>query len=511
VADGLLTNRPRPIHPLLLAAYWVLALYAANLAEASLGQVIPVLVGALALTGAAWLVLSLVLRNVQRAAILAFAGTAVFYGYSYLIDATGGTSLGGWPLRIAVVLFVGASFLAALAPRSPLPAITRGLNILTALLVAVTLITIVPAEVTKALTAEAPPSGVKATVPFTANLPANALKRDIYFIVPDRYGSQRALALDYGIEDNAFPDWLEQHGFYVARGSHANYVRTSWSLIATLNLAYLEDVPSGNGISVHAVGQFLKDLGYRYIHIGANIATQTSAIADVNVGLDTTSEFARSLLDTTLYSKIAVRLGVEHLNSARQRQVDWTSFELQSIADAEAVPGPKFVFVHVLLPHPPYVYDSDGRVISDREDAGRSDADGYHDQLLYTNTRLEQLFEPLLARPPDEQPIIVIAADEGPYPKRYDAVRREGQGFDWDWAQATGDEIETKFGILDALYLPGVDRSELYPSISPVNTFRLIFSRYFGVQLPLLPDRSFAPSPSHGGTIEITDQLQTGG
>ena len=504
------TTRPLPLHPILLGAYWVLSLYAANLAEADPGQVAPVLGGVVVLTAGSVLVLAPVMRDAQRAGIVAFAGWAVFFGYTYIIAVTSGTVLQGWPVRIALLLFLGTAGAAALVRRSPLPAITRVLNVATAVLVAITVAAVLPQEITQAI--DSPPAApvVVATVPFKASEPPNAPQRDVYFIVLDRYGSERSLALNYGITDNGFPTWLEEHGFFVARESHANYVRTSHSLAATLNLAYLDDVPQGNSLAIHAVGQFLKDQGYRYFHIGANVATQTSPLADVNRRLDTTSEFARAFLDTTLYSRLAIRLGIERLSSARQRHVEWSTFQLKALADTQAEPGPKFVFVHLLLPHPPYVYAGDGGVISDTENARRSAAEGFREQLLYTNARMEELLEPLLRLPEAGRPIIVVSADEGPYPPRYDAVRRHGQGFDWDWSQATDEEIEIKFGILNALYLPGVDRAALYGSISPVNTFRLVFSRYFGAQLPLLPDRAFAPSPTHGGSIEITDRLRVG-
>jgi hypothetical protein len=40
--------------------------------------------------------------------------------------------------------------------------------------------------------------------------------------------------------------------------------------------------------------------------------------------------------------------------------------------------------------------------------------------------------------------------------------------------------------------LPDGGESDLYPSITPVNTFRLIFNEYLGTHLNLLPDRNYA-------------------
>ena len=45
--------------------------------------------------------------------------------------------------------------------------------------------------------------------------------------------------------------------------------------------------------------------------------------------------------------------------------------------------------------------------------------------------------------------------------------------------------------ILNAYHLPGDGIEALYPNISPVNTFRVIFNEYFGFNLPLLEDQSY--------------------
>jgi hypothetical protein len=51
--------------------------------------------------------------------------------------------------------------------------------------------------------------------------------------------------------------------------------------------------------------------------------------------------------------------------------------------------------------------------------------------------------------------------------------------------------------ILNAYYLPEGGGQEIYPEISPVNTFRVVFNRYFGGDLPLLEDRSYFSPVEH--------------
>ena len=70
--------------------------------------------------------------------------------------------------------------------------------------------------------------------------------------------------------------------------------------------------------------------------------------------------------------------------------------------------------------------------------------------------------------------------------------------------------MDLRSAILTAAYLPGGSQdSRLYPSISPVNTFRVVFNRYFGARYPLLPDRPYShPHPNnvpHGRKPPLVD------
>lgn len=52
--------------------------------------------------------------------------------------------------------------------------------------------------------------------------------------------------------------------------------------------------------------------------------------------------------------------------------------------------------------------------------------------------------------------------------------------------------------ILNALYLPGVERPQIPADMTPVNSFRLVLRVYFGIDLPALPDRSYVyPNPKN--------------
>jgi hypothetical protein len=137
------------------------------------------------------------------------------------------------------------------------------------------------------------------------------------------------------------------------------------------------------------------------------------------------------------------------------------------------LPSPKFVFVHLLVAHRPYIFDAVGGVQGDdrlfrnggRPISGIYDEKGYAAGIRYLDNSLIPIVQKLLASKPP--PVIIIQGDHG--------NRRLRQ-----------------LEILNTYYFPDMNYKSLYPSISPVNSFRVLFNKYFGSSLSMLPDRSYA-------------------
>jgi hypothetical protein len=67
-----------------------------------------------------------------------------------------------------------------------------------------------------------------------------------------------------------------------------------------------------------------------------------------------------------------------------------------------------------------------------------------------------------------------------------------------------------RVSILNAIYFPDRDYSRLEPGLTPVNTFRVILSQFFGADLEPLPDRSFfSPGNMPYAWRDVTDELQS--
>lgn len=487
------------LHPLLLAAYAVLFLWSQNLGEADPGQVLLALVLVVAGAGLLTLVLGGIMRDRRRGALAAapIVVGGLMYGHLATLvrpfGIPGIVQQAGW-LALAVLGILAAIRL----DRGHVATVDRAILRLAVVLVLVTLVLIVPYQVS---TLTAPPAAPDRAPLASAT---DAPRRDVFFLVFDRYGSDRSLETRYGVRNDLTP-WLRDHDFTVLPDSHANYIRTVLSLATTLNMAHLPDLipeqsaesrdlaPANDRLQGSLVVRQFKALGYRYHHIGSWWdPTRIDAAADVNHVASLgplQGDFIEVLHDESALPALTRRFGFPS-ETEDLRQHRYGSYGLDALEGLGNEPGPDFVFAHLLLPHPPSVFHRDGSFLSDAdaEAQGISPAERYQHQLDFTNRRIREIVEGLLARPEAERPIIILTADEGPYPAGYTEGRRTpGWGL-----RATEDELETKFGILDAWYVPGGADLDLDPSMTAINTFPVLFDRYFGIPYPELPDRIYA-------------------
>lgn len=324
---------------------------------------------------------------------------------------------------------------------------------------------------------------------------------DIYYIILDGYGRADMLEWIDGYDNSAFTNGLEARGFFVASQSRANYPRTLLSLASSLNMQYLEALTSSLGgtylwwpamdaLRHSQVRQILEDLGYRTVALSSG--WDFTDLRDSDVYLSShpimLRDFSKVFIQSTNLSAFSwiEQLGISYPSYHAYRRTILWNFE--TLPEVASLPGPKFVFAHIVSPHPPYVFDRDGNPVnpvnrlalfgSPRQPGGEIQSrQAYLDQLIFINALTLEAIDGILARS-ETPPIIVIQGDHGP-------------DIFMDFSDPTKACLYERYSILNAYYLPGVDRSSLQEDISPVNSFRLIFDHYFSASYDLLPDRSF--------------------
>jgi hypothetical protein len=306
---------------------------------------------------------------------------------------------------------------------------------------------------------------------------------DVYLVVLDGYTRSDVLDEVYGFDNEPFLGELEDRGFYVARESYANYPATYLALASVLNERYLTSElvarrTQNDYLELIRRGEVpgaFKRLGYRYVLVRSIWeGTARSPLADELLGQGATfgSELAASVVDRTLVGPLVPQGTVAGSHLAA----------FDALANAPAGGGPTFTLAHIVAPHPPYVLDRDGNPISDAVAlkgswAGEENRRGYLEQLRFVNRRMLEVVDAILTRS-TTPPIIVVMGDHGVF----------GATFDQDEARRA---TAARLAILNAYLVPEELRASLTPSISPVNSFRLVLSGLTGRQPSLLEDRSF--------------------
>ena len=324
---------------------------------------------------------------------------------------------------------------------------------------------------------------------------------DIYYIITDSYSSADNLQKYFNYDDSPFITFLKNKGFYVAAESTSNYPKTFLSLASSLNMEYLDYLSiyknsndqtiTDRIIEDNNVVRFLKSLGYHYYQMGSWWgSTHYSRLADNNFIIEKKSlgdigEFNYMILDSsmlhplipTIFSKVIVGEG----DDDKRARVLYQFEELPNVAK---LPGPKFVFVHIISPHGPYVFGKNCENVSYDQIWMNKEEENYVNQINCLNQKLEGAINDLIKN--SAKPLVILLqSDEGPNFINGGLTPAD------NWSKASIDQLQEKFPILSAYYLPAVSDSTLYSTITPVNSFRMVFNLYFSTKLPLLPDRNY--------------------
>ena len=482
-----------PWYPIALSAYPVLALLAANAGQVGPDAAVRPLLVSMLFGGALFFVLWLFFRRVHKAAFLAALWLALFFSYGHIYiyldekypDANYTTWLSaGWILLLILALVW------ATRPKLTFASAAPTLNTVAVTLLVMSLWQVIPDVQPRTAHALA-----LTNAPIATDLVRPERPPDVYFFLLDSYGRADLLEEAYGFDNSEFLNALEQRGFFVADCSQSNYVRTEISLGSSLNMQYLQELsdkftPESTGrrllwdsLKHSAVRYNFENMGYETVTVDTgfewlNIKDSDHFLSPPPISSGMT-EFEGLFLRTTLarYAQDWGWVDPDYLLGVGFR--DRFNNAFNSIDDIARMPQPTFSYIHLISPHPPFVFDPNGNPTYPPDfwnDQRMYPADlyqkGYVNQLQYLNQKILKAVDTIQAES-DVPPIIIIQGDHGP------------------WLQPK----DKRMWILAAMYLPNA-KDKLYRSISPVNIFRLVFDTYFGGQYDLLPDVSyFSPVP----------------
>jgi len=495
--------------------YPLLFLWATNVSEIYASEVIRPLLFSLIGSGVLIAVLYACFREIGKAAVVGTLVLVAFFSYGHVyyearaIPALLAISHHSTLLPIYIVLFGFGIWWVAFRVEN-LKNVIKSLNIIGLLLIGASFLQL---GIYYVMTTIATDQSVSFQPGLNITTNRNALP-DVYYIILDGYMRADALQQDLGFDNSPFVDELGKLGFYVAPCSRPNYDFTRASIASALNMKYIPNMPDVNTVEENSfytiiknneVRRQLESVGYKTVAFQTDYPWLNFEDADVYLGLNHSTidfqniyPFEAMYINTTaavildaVFSKFnieqyfKVNPSVQKNDSTNlsgltifnqldlQSHVSTQLFILDKLPEVPAITRPKFVYVHLMIPHYPHVFSPDGEILTDPGfygDGGKPiNTDyswrGYIDGVQFVNKRIIPILQTIISKSKNP-PIIVLQGDHG----------QDGNN---------------RYTNLNAYYLPNGDKN-LYKSITPVNSFRLIFNDYFGADYPLLPDVSHA-------------------
>jgi hypothetical protein len=319
--------------------------------------------------------------------------------------------------------------------------------------------------------------------------------QNIYFVIADAYGSEDSLRRGPEFDNSDFLSSLRKRGYYVAGEAYSPYNLTYLTISAILNGDYIAD---STNPTIHqnfypvilkherppqAVRAF-RDLGYQFYIVGNSWADCAGTHVRCFESFSSIMPYSiRAFLQAT---PLDLSWTADRSSVGKPDANDAIGRVLPLIEQGLASRRPYFMFMHQLLPHPPYKFLPDCTVrgtFNDSMGADSWDEDRkslYIDNLKCANRRIDQLTE--LVAQGDPGAIVIVVGDHGSaFTVNWDRPLEE-------W---TPSEIAERNGALSVARFPERCRSWLSPAINSVNLMRLAYACASGLKPSLLRNKSF--------------------
>ena len=317
-------------------------------------------------------------------------------------------------------------------------------------------------------------------------------KPNIYLIVMDEYWGNKSLKEYFNYSNQSLDSFLKRESFFVVKRPSSNYSSTPLSMASTFDMKYIdwlngrkqvraEDYGlAAKVISNSAVLNYLKFLGYNMKNLSIfDILDQPSkfnfGILPIKLKL-ITSKTLFGTMEKDLLWVVRVKITphfiwLDHFFKDKFKDGNKEMMRLTT-EEAGNNHSPKFVYTHLMMPHPPYLFDSLGKEnasILDESVSQKQADDAYLSYLVYANHQVSELIKNIKQTSKGSS-VIILMSDHGF--RNYSSSNKrlsENNNF-------------------NAIYLPQKNYQLFYDSISNVNEFRVLFNTLFKQQLPLLRD-----------------------
>lgn len=315
----------------------------------------------------------------------------------------------------------------------------------------------------------------------------------VYFILLDEYTGSEMLLKHFQYNNSAFTEKLESMNFQVVKNARSNYSFTLLSVSSVLNANYLSHSPN---LSVYdndlyykwmmcvknnSVFKSFNQLGYEIINYSPfdiHYAKREYKSGHLPTGISlffhgtALKEFIE-LFPFFLQRRLGNK---EKLLKMFAQNTSVNANLLNSILEKtvnESDAKPTFAYVHLMMPHSPFVFDSSGNInegfLTITDDNYERMKDAYLQYLIYTNKVIGN-FLAKLKENTKGRAVILLISDH--------AIRGLSR---------SNDKL-VPYNSLCAGYFPDPVTMKLYDGMSNVNLFRVTFSNILNRRIELLKD-----------------------
>ena len=407
-----------------------------------------------------WIVIRKIIKNGNKAALITGVGVVFFFYFGYVQDALKGILVSNIPVNktsilvpISIIIFIILTIY-FIKSKNNFEPIIKIANV-----VSITLILVVC---------------VQFIIPG-----ASAEKPNVYHIILDEYTDNEILTKKFGYNNEKFLEFLNNNGFYMHDKLFSTFGGTVKELNVILNMEYpkklrwmSEDYESLNNNKVMSIFS-----NQDYSVIETNSMMRWKNFSDVDTKLCYDTNFINSEFLDQVLGKSIIRYFLEKYQQDTRRDTVRCTFDVLNEITLKT-DGPKYVFSHVYVPHPPFLFGPNGEnVIPDRREISGlqswENPQGYVNQLIYATNEITVVIKNIVKNDPNA--IIIVQGDTGTLTGA-------------DISKKTMKEIYQAHSILYAVRIPDVEDSDY---MIPVNTYRIIFNNYFNMNYDYLEYHSY--------------------
>ena len=509
--------KSKKIHPFLVGIFPILIIYSQNIGRVEITELFLPVIIIVGLTIGLYYFLKLILKNENKSAIIVTLILIMLFSYGHIYYLLSDVMIDEFDigqnryLIPAFGLVLGISIFFIIRARRVFDNATSILNVISIvfIIVAISNVALVGAEITscdKCSNQEFFYEARDFSDYFESHefsISKNQELPDVYYLILDEYARNDALIEYHNFSNHELTEFLEKKGFHIAKNSFANYPMSVQSIPAIMNMDYINFLADEIGTEVrnykplngknyglypnNMVIKNFKEMDYKIItfntfalHLHENpLADKTFCHRDKFL-LD--NRLADVLARTSIFGYY-----IERWAEGELRQATLCAFENFGNA-GNVFDEPVFVWAHVMLPHPPWIFGPNGEEITpgkpllitdnpEFRDSGWEPKRQYIQQVQFANKKTIEVVENILEN--NRNAIIIIQGDHG-------------TAWETNWMEPSKEDAWQRLRNFDAIYFPDKDKRDLLlDDRTLVNTFRTVFNAYYESNYELLENKMY--------------------